>query len=58
MHGRWNAIKNLSSLSSSILRSVQYYELIECSFLWVAIYALFENTTKFEALRAVVVQIV
>jgi hypothetical protein len=30
MHPRWNMIKNLSSLSNSIPRSVQYYELNDC----------------------------
>ena len=57
MHGRWNVIKYLSSLSTSIPRSVKYYELID-RFLQVAIYALFEKTAKFEALIAVTLQIV
>jgi hypothetical protein len=52
MHERWNVIKHLSSLSNSIPRSVQYYELIDCCFLQVTIYEIFENTAKFEALRA------
>ena len=42
----------------SIPRSVQWYELNYCCFLQVATYSIFENTVKFEALRAVTVQIV